>query len=148
MLTDQQRILRELIAEAVGRVGRSATKIADDVLPRAFRRSLPELEIEGGARILRQGLVAFIKPLLDEAEPDDRQLDFGDVDEAFHAIVSRLPKRVFFVPSLGLYVPISDLIDEPERLDEARRFTRQKGEETLATADILDQLYAAVIDAR
>lgn len=147
MLSDQQRLLRELIWEAVGRVGRSATRVADDVLPRAFPRSVPELEQEGGLKIMRTGLIQYIKPIIDAPEPSEEQIDLAEIDPSFGEIVKRLPKNSFFVPSRDEYLPVALLIAEPALLDEARKFTRQKGLETLATADTLDQLYAAVMDA-
>lgn len=146
MLHSQLTALNDLINEAMARVGMSPRAIADDVMPLAFPLSLPNLQAEGGEGLFRDGLVRHIKRVLDRPTTAD-QRDLSEIDGSFGALVERLPKRVFFVPSLDAFVWIGDLIQNPPQLDEARKFTRMKGEETLATAAALDQLYAAVIEA-
>jgi len=147
MLHSQLGALNDLIVESMSRVGMTPSGIADDVLPLAFPLSLPSLQAEGGEGLLRDGLVRHIKRVLDRPAATPAQRDFSELDFAFGAIVDRLPKRVFFVPSRNVFVWIVDLINDPALLDEARLFTRKKGEETIATAVLLDQLYAAVIEA-
>jgi hypothetical protein len=48
------------------------------------------------------------------------------------------------VESADEYVDVPSLIAEPALLNDARKFMRRKGEECLAEAKILDELYAAV----
>ncbi|UPT53150.1 hypothetical protein [Synechococcus phage Ssp-JY42] len=148
MLNDQIATLNTLVWEIVSKLGaRSAPPVADAVMPLAFARSLPELEQEGGVRFLRDGLIKHIKDLFSRSVPEEQQ-DLAEIDPSFGELVARLPKESFFVPSLDAHLSVARLIAEPNLLDEARRFTRQKGLETLATADALDQLYAAVVEAR
>jgi hypothetical protein len=72
------------------------------------------------------------------------QTDFADRCDAFAPLVSDLRSKSYFVESAEEYVAVPNLIEDPELLNDARRFMRRKGRECLAEADRLDALYLAV----
>jgi hypothetical protein len=79
-----------------------------------------------------------------KAYPDDNQADFASIAPEFGAYVEKLKKARYYVEAVAEYVSVADLIAEPEFLDDARKHMRRKGEECLAEAEQLDQLYHAV----
>lgn len=144
MLTDKLRPFYDAVNVAVAKHGKSAPAIADEVISKVFPSTILAAEEEGADAMLRNGVIAKVKRMLSTGG-DAAQMDFGAIAPDFLPIVKQLHRHSHFVPSASEYVHVSDLIAEPELLDEARKFKRQKGEETIAEADILDQLYRAVM---
>lgn len=146
MLSDPLRNFRQRVAEASLRLGRNAGKIVDDILDESFPETCAAARGEGADNLLRKGAVAWVREALGAGEPEDsEQLDFALICGDFAGEVKALSKGAYFVPSLDVFVPVARLIAEPALLDEARRFTREKGQQTLAEADRLDALYEAVM---
>lgn len=143
MLTDKLRVFYDAINIAVGRHGKNPAAIARDVINQAFPDTAEAAEREGVDAMLRVGVVARIKQILTQ-QAEDNQTDFSEYHEDFRPIVQKLSSHSHHVPSLGEYIHVSALIATPALLDEARVFKRQKGLETLAEADVLDELYYAV----
>jgi len=137
----------EAVWIAAGEVGKNAPKIADEVLRAIFPRTSTEAEKEGADRMLRRGVIEAIKKILSAVEADD-QGDFGEIDPSFASIVRRLHKGAYYVEGdVEEYIPVGQLIKNPEWLDSARKLMRRKGEECLAEAEVLDELYEVVIES-
>lgn len=146
MLTDKLNVFYQHVHSAMMEVGNSAPRIADRILVEAFPETSDAAEREGADKMLRDGVIAFLTSYLkrNSNAPMAGQSDFADISEEFHDIVGRLHNASQYVPTLQQHMPVSFLISNPDYLDEARKFKRQKGEETLAEATILDELYDAV----
>jgi len=148
MLNKKHVELHELVWASAAIVGRSPPKIADDIIGRLFPRTFAEATIEGAESFLRSGLISEINRIVRSSGDDGEQQDFSDIDPTFRAVVKNLKSKAYMVPSLGEQVTVRALIANPAWLDEARRFMRQKGEECIAEAVNLDQLFAAVTEGR
>jgi hypothetical protein len=135
------------IWKAVEDCGHNAPKVADAIMGELFPRTTTEAAIEGADRFLRSGLIAEITRILKSGAggDDGEQGDFAAIDPAFAALVEELPHKRFFVEARQEQVHIAELIQNPDELDDARRFMRRKGEECIAIARILDQIHAAVV---
>ncbi len=136
-----------LVYEASMQVGSNAPAIADAVIKIAFPKTCSSAEQEGAGEIFRNGVISAVKKLIRRGSPDVTQYDFAEANEQF-AVISELKSVAYFVPQIAEYVSIPRLVSNPEHLDDARRFMRQKGEECIAEANRLDRLYEAVMAAR
>lgn len=146
MLTDKLRHFHDAVNIAIAKHGKNPAAVANEVIGIAFPATIEAAEGEGADAMLRAGVVAKVKKMMTkEAEAD--QADFAAIAPDFLPIVKRLHGHSHFVPSLDEHVHVGALIADPALLDEARRFKRQKGDETIAEAEILDELYHAVTDA-
>lgn len=125
----------------------SPPRIADDIIGRLFPATLSAAEDEGAATMLRKGVIAAVKDVLASPGSHVAQVDFASINAAFAPTVRTLKRPSYFVESRGEYVSVADLIEEPALLNDARSFLRRKGDECLAEADRLDQLYREVLDA-
>ena len=123
----------------------SPTRIADDMIGRLFPVTLSAAEDEGAATMLRKGVVAAVKDVLASPSSHVAQADFASISPAFAPTVRTLKRPSYFVEGRGEYVSIAELIREPALLNDARGFMRRKGDECLAEADRLDQLYREVV---
>jgi hypothetical protein len=148
MLTDKLQDFYRCVHSAMMEVGNSAPAIADRVIAEAFPETADAAEREGADKMLRDGVVAFLTKYLKRNSnvPMEGQGDFADISDQFRDIVGKLHSHSHYVPTLQQHMPVGFLIANPDFLDEARRFKRQKGEETLAEADALDELYDAVTE--
>lgn len=149
MLTDKSRLFYDYVNNAIGDVGKNAARIADRVINEAFPDTAKSAEREGADRMLRVGVIAKITSMLTKgggASPS--QQDFSEISDEFMPIVDRLHSHSHYVPlpDIQEYVHVSLLIENPEWLDAARKFKRQKAEETAAEADVLDELFHAVME--
>lgn len=134
-----------LVFEAASRLGNSATRIADEIIEVAFPRTVEESQHEGAYKLLRKGVITEVKRTLNHVPHEGGQLDFlADIDPVFTEIVGKLKRSKYFVEAVDEYVPIEQLVKDPELLDDARKLMRRKGNECLAEAGILDELYEAV----
>jgi hypothetical protein len=145
MLSDKLQAFYQAVHAAMMEVGNSAPRIADRVIADAFPDTSEASEREGADKMLRNGVIDFLsKYLKNNANAPAEQVDFSDISDEFQDIVKKLSKPSHYVPTLQQHMPVSYLIANPEALDEARKFKREKGLETLAEADALDELYDAV----
>jgi hypothetical protein len=146
MLNTKLALFHELVWKAVDRVGYSAAAITDAIIALAFPETVKVAEREGAFTMLRTGVNDAVRGVL-KTVPDERQIDFAQVDPQFRTILKRIGlKNVrYYVESLGAHVPVPELMGKPSLLDDARKYMRRKGEECIAEATRLDELYAAVI---
>lgn len=146
MLTDKFQLVYQAIHSAMMDVGNSAPRIVDRIIDEVFPDTADAAEREGADKMLRDGVIIFVTKYLKRSAnlPMEGQGDFADISAEFRDIVKKLSKPSHYVPSLQQHMPVSFLIANPDALDEARQFKREKGMETLAEADALDELYEAV----
>lgn len=138
-----------MVWEAKRRLGSNAIRIADDLITRAFPKTVEEASHEGADKMLRSGVISEVKRILTKNIDDDDTIDMSTIEPSFGEIVARLKKGKYFVEEangepVNEYVSVSDLIADPTMLDSARKLMRRKGEECLAEAKVLDELYEAV----
>lgn len=144
MLTDKLRPFVDAVNVAIAKHGKNAPAIADEVIGKVFPSTILAAEEEGADAMLRNGVIAKVKRMI-SVGGETGQMDFGGIAPDFLPIVKQLHSHSHFVPSACEYVHVSELIADPSLLDEARKFKRKKGEETIAEAEILDRLYSAVM---
>lgn len=144
MLNKRAANFAEMVWSAAAKVGNNAPAITDKIIKRAFPQTCTEARIEGADKMLRIGVIADVKRILKRGAVDETQIDFSDLAPDFAAIARDLKSRSYFVESANEYVDVPSLIADPALLDDARKFMRRKGEECLAEAKILDELYVAV----
>lgn len=144
MLRKRAPNFAEQVWVAAGIVGVNAPRIVDHILAELFPATHRAAEDEGALTILRNGCIAEAKRVLRTEPSDGSQFDFSEISPVFQPLVKRLHRRSYFVASQEEEVPIARLIEAPNLLDEARQFLRRKGEECIAEAERLDELYAAV----
>lgn len=145
MLTDKLDIFYQHLHAAIMEVGTSAPRIADRIIADAFPATSEAAEREGADKMLREGVVSFIAQYLKRnSNAPVGTIDFSEIDHSFLPITSKLKNQSHYVVALQQHMPVGFLIKNPEHLDDARKFKRQKGEETLAEAKVLDELYEAV----
>lgn len=131
--------------EAADVVGRNAPRIVDYILKSLFPNTANAAEVEGAARIFRNGCIAEVKRELHKWGNGSAQAHFGEIHESFLPHVRALQRPSYFVPELDEEVPVRELIADPAQLDSARRFMRLKGMQCLDEAERLDRLYEAVM---
>lgn len=149
MLNDKLRKFHDLLVTAVAEVGMSPPRLTDAIMREAFPRTVAAAESEGADGMLRAGIKEYVQRYLKRDAPDDpKQLDLSSIDPAFQPIVRKLSSPFHYVESEQRYLHISELIARPDWLDDARKYKRRKGEETIAEAKILDILYKAVVGQR
>lgn len=148
MLKTRAPDFAEQVWVAASIVGRSPPKIVDHILGNLFPVTSRAAEDEGALPMLRKGCIVEAKRVLRAVGPDEQQHDFEQIDPAFRSLVRELRRPAYHVESVDQEVVVSELIAKPWQLNEARRFMRRKGEECIAEAERLDELYAAVMAAQ
>lgn len=148
MLKAKLQTFYELIDRARTKVGDSAPRITDEVIQQSFPRTCIEAEMEGCDQMLREGVKNAVAKYIRKPPQDERQRTFADLDPEILPLAKQLPSAAYFVPDDqgGEYVSVPDLCFDIARLDGARAFMRRKGEEVLAEADRLDDLYRALAE--
>lgn len=147
MLNNKLHLFYAKLNEAVANHGTNAGAVTDAIIREAFPETVSAAEQEGADSMLRTGVHEFVSALFKRSpkhHPDQYSLE---IPEPFQQIVSKLKGEAHYVEKLGNYVPVSLLIANPEWLDDARKYKRRKGEETIAEASVLDELYEAVTAA-
>jgi hypothetical protein len=144
MLNEQLRAVNDAIWEAASRVGNNAPKVADAILENVFPRTCSAAQDEGAFAILRRGFIGHVSRILKSYPDDDKQRDFASIADEFGPFVKELKSASYYVESAQELVSVAGLIADPDLLDDARKHMRRKGEECLAEAERLDQLYFAV----
>jgi hypothetical protein len=145
MLNKRTANFAELVWSTAAKVGNNAPAITDKIIKRAFPQTYAEAHIEGADKMLRVGVIADVKRILKRGAFDETQIDFSDVAPEFAKIAQALKSKTYFVESANEYVDVPNLIADPALLDDARKFMRRKGEECLAEANTLDELYVAIV---
>ena len=147
MLNRKLSVFAEAVYDAAKRLGEKPSLITDDIISSVFPETIEASEREGADKMFRRGVHEEVKRLIKAPANDPGTVDFSDRYPELFPIVQRLQSGTYFVESLDEFVPVSRLVEEHELLDDARRYMRRKGMETLAEADVLDELYAAVTGA-
>ena len=139
----------ELADQARAKFGDNAPKVTNDIIDRAFPGTMAAAHEEGCDRMFREGVKNAVQKYIRKPGIDTRNRTFSDIDPDFLPLVQELGSVAYYVPSVdgGEYVGVPDLCANPEQLNGARLFMRQKGEECLREAKRLDDLYAAVMAA-
>jgi hypothetical protein len=145
MLETHYRDFTVCVWNVARRIGLKPPAVADEVITDLFPNTRREAVDEGADKMLRNGVIAAVKRVLKQDDSGSEQLDLSNVDESFRPIVAKLGSHSYHVEALEERVPIATLIANPDLLDDARKFMRRKGEECLAEAERLDQLYNAVM---
>lgn len=147
MLSNKLHLFYAKLNEAVALHGTNAGAVTDAIIREAFPETVAAAEQEGADSMLRTGVHEFVSALFKRSpkhHPDQFDLN---IPEPFQPIVSKLKGESHYVEKLHAYIPVPLLIANPEWLDDARKYKRRKGEETIAEAAILDELYEAVTGA-
>lgn len=121
----------------------NAPRVTDDIISRLFPDTVRASNHEGAFSIFRNGVLVQVRKVLGAKVDDDGQMSIFDIDPRFRPFAEKLKRGSYYVESLDEYVSLPRLIKEVTLLDDARKFLRRKGEETLAEANVLDQLYKA-----
>lgn len=145
MTNEQAAGFARAIEVAVRRLDtRNAAAIRDHIVKLLYPRTMKEAEDEGALQHFLAGVTVAVRRVLRQMESDGLQHDLGEVHPKLFPYVQILKHPSYFVPSLGEYLTIVELIETPTLLDEARVFLRRKGEEVIAEAERLDDLFKAV----
>lgn len=132
-------------------VGRSAPRITDELIKDLFPQTRKAASKEGGMAMFRDGVCKAVREALKttiEDLEDGKQRDFSEIHPEFYQFTQQLKAKAYYVEALGLFVSVEELIDTPEWLDDARKYLRRKGEETIREAYALDALYEQVMKKR
>lgn len=124
--------------------------IAKHIIPRLFPKTVDAAEKEGGLVHFEAGVTAAIRlqikamPLIDA----DGQESFFKRYPKLFPFIQELSHGTYYTPNVDRYVSIFELCEQPELLDSARKYMRQKSKEIGDEADRLDDLYNAVMRSR
>lgn len=146
MLNQRTKNFSEIAWHAAASIGHSAPRIADAIIDKIFPETAAAARREGADKMLRNGVILAIKAVV-KGSDDISQIDFSELSAEFGPIVKKLGSKSYYVETLQEYVSVRRLTEDAELLDDARKHIRRKGEECLAEADRLDELYLAVVGA-
>ncbi len=124
--------------------GGNVPVLTRQVIDAAFPDSVEAAEREGCDAMLYEGVKTAVSKYIRSRSVMEEQGTFADVCEKFRDYIAELKSTSYTVPSMGEVVAVDRLVAFPHLLDEARKFMRQKGNECLAEAKRLDDLYDAV----
>jgi hypothetical protein len=144
MLNDKLALYHELKNAAVLRLGKNAPAVADAITKAAFPETVEAADREGCISMLRSGIVASLSKEFSHKTDDDPAQTSMDFPEVIRPLVRRLKGSAHYVESLARYVNNKELFANEQWLDDARKFKRTKGNETLAEATTLDEIHAAL----
>jgi len=137
----------EMIDDARSRLGGDGPKITNDIIAKAFPETVSAATDEGCDRMFREGVGRAVASYIRKPPLSKRQLTLNDVDPEFIPLIEDLGSDAYYVPAKaggGEYFSIPDLCHDKDMFNSARKFMRQKGEETLTEANRLDALFEAV----
>lgn len=126
------------------RVGMKPPLVANAIIRELFPRTDDASHEEGADNMFRRGVVEAVRQELKRQPAAPSQTDFGSIDPAFSTVASKLKHYAYYVEKREALLPVAELIASPDLLDDARKYLRRKGMETLEEADRLDELYEAV----
>lgn len=144
MLKEQLSDFYGLVDQAREGCGENAPLITDAIINVAFPESVEASEREGCDKMLRNGVLEAVKKRLRRPAKVEAQTSIFDQYPDIVPYIEPLQSGAYYVPAGdgGEYVSIAELCEDLAKLDAARKHTRRKGEETLAEAKRLDDLYA------
>ena len=136
-----------LADQARAKHGDSAPKVTDDIIARAFPETFAASQTEGCDTMFREGVKSAVAKYIRKPDTDTRQRTFDDIAPELMPLAMELGSVAYFVPVTGggEYIGVPDLCADLPKLDAARGYMRQKGEECLREAKRLDDLYAAAM---
>lgn len=144
MLNSQTNMLNDAVWLAVAKLGTMNTaRVVDNIIEDVLPETVSASRHEGVYSMLRTGVMAHVRKILGSKVEEDGAPSLFDVDPHLAPYVSALKRGAYYVESLDEFVSLARLIKEITLLDEASKYMRRKGEETLAEADALDKLYRA-----
>lgn len=143
MMDEKRQALVELVFEIAARVGGSAPRITDELLPIQGPLTMKAATAEGLDTCLREGVERFVKRVIRTAPSETAQTEF---DPDILPYAKKLKSHAYYVEAREEHVSVADLIKDPHMLDDARKYMRRKGEECIEEADRLDQLYFALTE--
>lgn len=133
------------VARAITEVGgRDSGKIAQALFKRHWPKTFAS-SAEEDAWFSREGLVEAVRSALnrikhEEAEGSDRQRTLFAVHPDLFPAVEPLQRENYWVPSIGEFRTVVDLVQEIGQLDEAYEYLREVSLATGRSADQLDLL--------
>lgn len=136
-----------LADQARAKFGDNAPRVTDDIIERAFPETFAASMQEGCDRMFRDGVKDAVAKFIRKPSVDDRQRSFDDIAPELPPLAQELGSVAYFVPGLdgGEYIGVPDLCHDLPKLNAARAFMRQKGDECLREAKRLDDLYHAAV---
>lgn len=149
-------MLKEVLADfyaladqARAKFGDNAPKVTDDIIEAAFPQTVAAAHGEGCDRMFRDGVKNAVAKYIRKPAADSRQRTFDDISADLLPFAEKLGSVAYYVPCTdgGEYVSVPDLCADVDRLDAARKFMRQKGDECIREAKRLDDLYEAATAA-
>lgn len=144
MLKSHVHSFNDAVWTASGRLSTmNAPRVTDDIISRLFPETVGAASQEGASSIFRNGVLVQVRKVLSAKVDDEGQMSIFDIDPQYRPFAEKLKRGAYYVESLDEFVSLPRLIKEVALLDDARKFLRRKGEETLAEASVLDQLYKA-----
>ena len=134
--------------DLIGLYGQNVPVIAKAIIERAFPETFESADREGCEGMLFEGVKGAVSRYIRKRSVMVAdQPTFDGWDEAVREAAAELKSSAYTVPSTGEAVSVARLVANPDLLDEARKFMRQKGMECLAEAKRLDDLYGEVLRA-
>ena len=135
----------EMVEHARSICGESAPLVTDAIIATAFPETVEAADREGCDKMLRNGVLEAVKKRLRTPKASDLQRSIFEIHPEILPYVEPLQSGAYYVPGCAEYCDIAELCEDLVKLDAARKFTRQKGEETLAEAKRLDDLFAFLL---
>jgi hypothetical protein len=127
------------IEDARREIGNSPVQIADAILDDAFPNAWAAARQDGCDDMLRRGVIEAIRRyVVNPPASDPRQVHANDIAPDLMPLVAPLARRAYLVPSpqgsemdeemrtLGFYVPVAELVRDPDALRAARDFLAVK----------------------
>lgn len=144
MLNNKLQIFLQKVNEAVAIHGLNAKAVTDAVIVEAFPETISAAIDEGADSMLRNGVIDFLSSHFKRV-PAHHPFQLSlDIPESVRPIVAKLKGEAHYVKKLGRYVPNAILISNRSWLNDARNYKRAKGNEVLAEAQLLDEIYVAL----
>jgi hypothetical protein len=144
MLNSQTNVLNDAVWAAVAKLDTMNTaKIVDHIIEEAAPGTVAAARHEGFFPMLRSGVMAHVRKILGTKIDEDGAPSLFDIHPDLAPYASALKRGAYYVESLDEFVSLAALIENVRLLDDARKYMRRKGEETLAEANALDKLYYA-----
>lgn len=139
-------VLSDAVWEAVGKIGTMNTaKVVDHIIEEVLPETVATSRREGVYGMLRSGVMTHVRKILGAKIEEECAPSLFDLHQSLAPYASTLKRGAYYVESLDEFVSLARLVKETSLLDEARRYMRRKGEETLAEANALDKLYHAAL---
>lgn len=141
-------LILAIFEEARGPDGKvKATEIADKLLVTIFADTATSAKKDGSFPDYRNGIISRVKKEIKGwAEQRGnkalaKQADFMDIEESYRPFAMKIGDEVLCVNEKdGVFMTLSDLIEQPDQLEAAEKILRKKGKETLQKANAVRDL--------